>query len=67
MKKAEFVPDDTQREVIEATGGDHLVLASPGCGKTQILSERIRRAHHQGVPFDQMLCLTFTNGGARNV
>lgn len=67
MKKAEFVPDDTQREVIEATGGDHLVLASPGCGKTQILSERIRRAHHQGVPFDQMLCLTFTNRAARGM
>ena len=67
MKQVEFVPDDTQWEVIKAEGGYHLVLASPGCGKTQILSERIQRAHRQGVPFSEMLCLTFTNRAARGM
>ena len=66
MEKKEFVPDDSQREVIAAEGGYHLVLAPPGCGKTQILTERIRRAHQRdGVPYKDMLCLTFTNRAAR--
>ena len=61
-----FVPDESQREVIAAEGGYHLVLAPPGCGKTQILTERIRRAHEKdGVPYAEMLCLTFTNRAAR--
>lgn len=63
-----FTPDACQREVIEAQGGFHLVLASPGCGKTQILTERIRRAHDvEGVAYADMLCLTFTNRAARGM
>lgn len=63
-----FTPDAYQREVIEAQGGFHLVLASPGCGKTQILTERIRRAHDvEGVAYADMLCLTFTNRAARGM
>ena len=67
-KNAEFHPDASQQRVIDAEGGYHLVLAPPGCGKTQILTERIRRAHERdGVPYDQMLCLTFTNRAARGM
>lgn len=63
-----FTPDACQREVIEAQGGFHLVLASPGCGKTQILTERIRRAHDvEGVAYADMLCLTFTNRAAHGM
>lgn len=63
-----FKPDDSQRQVIHAHGGYHLVLAPPGCGKTQILTERIRRAHeHDGVAYEDMLCLTFTNRAARGM
>lgn len=63
-----FTPDACQREVIEAQGGFHLVLASSGCGKTQILTERIRRAHDvEGVAYADMLCLTFTNRAARGM
>lgn len=66
--KQNFTPDACQREVIEAQGGFHLVLASPGCGKTQILTERIRRAHDvEGVAYADMLCLTFTNRAARGM
>lgn len=66
--KLNFTPDACQREVIEAQGGFHLVLASPGCGKTQILTERIRRAHDvEGVAYADMLCLTFTNRAARGM
>lgn len=63
-----FVPDHCQQEVIAACGGFHLVLAPPGCGKTQILTERIRHAHNvEGIAYDDMLCLTFTNRAARGM
>lgn len=62
-----WTPDDSQREVIQAHTGHHLVLAPPGCGKTQILTERIRQAHAQGTDYADMLCLTFTNRAARGM
>ncbi len=63
-----FIPDPCQQEVITACGGFHLVLAPPGCGKTQILTERIRHAHNtEGIAYADMLCLTFTNRAARGM
>ena len=59
--------DPSQQIVIDADGGYHLVLAPPGCGKTQILTERIRKAHAAGVAYEDMLCLTFTNRAARGM
>ena len=59
--------DSLQLKAINATGGYFLVLASPGCGKTDILAERIARAIQCGVPASQMLCLTFTNRAARGM
>lgn len=65
--KDTFIPDASQQEVIDVDAGYHLVLAPPGCGKTQILTERIRKAHQQGVLYEDMLCLTFTNRAARGM
>lgn len=59
--------DDCQREVVQARNGYHLVLAPPGCGKTHTLAERIYYAHDHGVPYDDMLCLTFTNRASREM
>lgn len=56
-----------QQQVIEATGGHHLVLAPPGCGKTAVLAERIVWARAHGVGFGDMACLTFTNRAARGM
>ena len=53
--------DQWQQEAIAISGGRHVVLAPPGCGKTDILTERIVHAHAQGVEYRNMLCLTFTN------
>ena len=39
--------DKEQLKAINANGGYYLVLAPPGCGKTDILSERIVRAKQQ--------------------
>lgn len=59
--------DDSQKKVIEAEGGYFLVLAPPGCGKTELLTHRIMKAHMDGVDYDDMLCLTFTNRAARGM
>ena len=59
--------DKYQFPVVEASQGCHLVLASPGCGKTHILAERIRYARERGVKYEDMLCLTFTNRAAREM
>lgn len=59
--------DQSQRPIVEAGIGYHLVLAPPGCGKTHILAERIKYAHTIGVNVEDMLCLTFTNRAAREM
>ena len=66
-KTKEWTPDASQQYVINLQEGQHLVLAAPGCGKTQILTERIRKALEQGVAVEDMLCLTFTNRAARGM
>ena len=59
--------NEQQQRVIQATGGHHLVLAPPGCGKTAVLAERIRYAHQHGTAFKDMACLTFTNRASRGM
>lgn len=59
--------DEYQQQVIELDQGRHLVLAPPGCGKTDILAERVVRALLNGVSPDNILCLTFTNRAARSM
>ena len=66
-KEKTWTPDRDQQEIIGLQYGRHLVLAPPGCGKTQILAERIRKAHAEGVAYSDMLCLTFTNRAARGM
>ena len=69
MEANNYTPslDKYQIPVVEASQGYHLVLASPGCGKTHILAERIRYARERGVKYEDMLCLTFTNRAAREM
>lgn len=67
LRFKEFIPDACQQKVIDLQGGRHLVLAPPGCGKTQILTQRILKAHEQGYAYTDMLCLTFTNRAARGM
>lgn len=53
-----------QRSVVNLVSGRHLVLAPPGSGKTEMLSQRIIRALDSGVDPKKMLCATFTNRAA---
>lgn len=66
-EKRKIVFDKHQEEAIDLRSGRHLVLAPPGCGKTEILTERVRRALEAGVALTDMLCLTFTNRAARGM
>lgn len=61
--------DDALRQHITAlTGQRALVLAGPGCGKTHLLTRRIIHANAvEGISFDDMLCLTFTNRASREM
>lgn len=55
-----------QKEAVEALDGPVMVVAGPGTGKTQILALRIANILDKGVASsDEVLCLTFTNSGAR--
>lgn len=63
-----IVFDESQEKVISANGGYYLVLAPPGCGKTELLTHRIINAHSEyGIEYSDMLCLTFTNRAARGM
>ena len=59
---------EEQEQVIRLKKGIHLVLAPPGCGKTEILAIRVQRAieEYNYNPSD-MACLTFTNKAAREM
>ena len=56
-----------QQIVANLDNGVHLVLAPPGTGKTDILSERIKIALEKGIAQKKMLCLTFTNRAAKEM
>lgn len=65
MKQINFT--DEQNVVINLSSGEHLVLAPPGTGKTELLAERVVRALDRGVKHDDLICLTFTNRAAENM
>ena len=55
-----------QQKIVDLDSGQHLVLAPPGTGKTELLVHRIRKAVKH-IPEDQIACLTFTNRAAKNM
>jgi ATP-dependent helicase/nuclease subunit A len=56
---------DEQKEAINYKEKSLLVSASAGCGKTQVLTERIiRRICEDGVDIDKIIVLTFTKEAA---
>ena len=57
-----------QKEAVEYLEGPLLVLAGPGTGKTQLLSEKVAYIlkSTDALP-SNILCLTFTESGASNM
>ncbi len=62
------INDGLQQRVVSSIGCSTLVLGGPGCGKTHLLAKRVGHAYTEyGVPFSEMLCVTFTNRAAREM
>lgn len=57
-----------QRQAIENDGGNVLVSASAGSGKTAVMIERvIRLAVRRGIPVDRILAVTFASDAAEEM
>ena len=57
-----------QKDAVEYLEGPLLVLAGPGTGKTQLLSEKLTYIlKNVDVGPENILCLTFTDSGAMNM
>ncbi len=57
-----------QKEAVEYLDGPLLVLAGPGTGKTQLLSEKVAYIlKNTDTAPENILCITFTENGAKNM
>ena len=57
-----------QKEAVEYLDGPLLVLAGPGTGKTQLLSEKVAYIlKNTDTNPENILCMTFTESGATNM
>jgi len=56
-----------QTTIVNLNQGQHLVLAPPGTGKTELLVQRLSNAIKNGTQQNEMICLTFTNRAAKNM
>ncbi len=55
------------QEKILSTKGNILITANPGTGKTYLLAKKYARLIKEGVPEEEILCLTFTNKAKREM
>lgn len=53
-----------QTQAVEARGGQTLVSAAAGSGKTRVLVERLMRLVEAGADVDEFLIITYTNAAA---
>lgn len=61
-------PNELQKQAIEYLEGPLLVLAGPGTGKTQLLSEKVKYIlENTDANPENILCLTFTDSGTQNM
>lgn len=56
-----------QLKIVNLNFGQHLVLAPPGTGKTELLVQRLSNAIKNNIDPETMICLTFTNRAAVNM
>lgn len=57
-----------QQQAVDYLDGPLLVLAGPGTGKTQLLGAKVAHIlEHEDTNPENILCITFTENGARNM
>ena len=59
--------NDAQRQAVEHRGGHLLIVAGPGTGKTQTLTERIVQLIPELPSHQKILAITFTNKAAKEM
>lgn len=60
--------NEKQKQAVEYLDGPLLVLAGPGTGKTQLLSNKVAYVlENTDTNAENILCLTFTDTGAKNM
>ena len=60
--------NQNQKKAVEYLEGPLLVLAGPGTGKTQLLSQKVAYIlKHTDTNPENILCMTFTESGAKNM
>ncbi|MGN1235533.1 MAG: UvrD-helicase domain-containing protein, partial [Christensenellaceae bacterium] len=67
QQRIERKPNPSQLAFIEDDHPFILLHASAGTGKTYAIAEKVRRALAQGVKGEEILCLTFTEKGAKEM
>ena len=58
---------EDQQRAINASGGDVVVSAAAGAGKTAVLTARCLRLIQEGVSIDRLLVITFTDAAAHEL
>ena len=56
-----------QARAIDARGGNLLLSAAAGSGKTTVLVARVMKLIEEGAGIDRMLVVTFTNAAASDM
>ena len=58
---------EAQRQAIATRGGEIVVSAGAGAGKTAVLTERVLRMALEDTPLDRVLVITFTESAAHEL
>ncbi|MGL5615175.1 MAG: ATP-dependent helicase [Sarcina sp.] len=59
--------DEFQRQAVEDSGNNTLIVAPPGSGKTTVIIHKIKRLLDNGVDGRNIVVLTFTKAAAENM
>lgn len=59
--------DDEQRAAVLDEGGNSIIIAGPGSGKTKVITHKIAYLISKGIPAERILLVTFTKAAANEM